>query len=330
MLDRIALRLCAFMALLAVLSFPCKAAAQREGESPVAVTHYAPISAILSNEQHRLAFAIRSFQLNGVRSYLLVDPQTLKTFIAPEAAWSDRETKSDDLSRSPYINALHLTTSPPYPIQNQGLTHALKPVRDVAFLTIDMCPSLHTFARPFFDRLIAEQTHHRIPVTIDLSGSWILKHREEYAWLKNAAATGALEVTWVNHMYRHRYETHIPIGQNFLLLPGTDYDHEVLALEKLLISTGVTPSVFVRYPGLVSDASIVARTRALGLIPLGADAWLAKGQPINDGAIVLVHGNGNEPGGPRRLTPDVLNAHEWWPIARAVRGETSDPAGSGL
>lgn len=34
---------------------------------------------------------------------------------------------------------------------------------------------------------------------------------------------------------------------------------------------------------------------AYGIIPLGSDAWLAKGQPANSGSIVLIHGNGNEP-----------------------------------
>jgi hypothetical protein len=31
-----------------------------------------------------------------------------------------------------------------------------------------------------------------------------------------------------------------------------------------------------------------------GLIPVGSDAWLAKGQKANNGSIVLIHGNGNE------------------------------------
>ena len=34
-----------------------------------------------------------------------------------------------------------------------------------------------------------------------------------------------------------------------------------------------------------------------GLIPIGSDAWLAKGQPVHKGSIVLIHGNGNEPVG---------------------------------
>ncbi|MNT87847.1 hypothetical protein D3C86_1607280 [compost metagenome] len=31
-----------------------------------------------------------------------------------------------------------------------------------------------------------------------------------------------------------------------------------------------------------------------GLIPIGSDAWLAKGQHAQDGSIVLIHANGNE------------------------------------
>ena len=33
------------------------------------------------------------------------------------------------------------------------------------------------------------------------------------------------------------------------------------------------------------------------MMGLGADGWIAKGQPIKRGAAVLVHGNGNEPEG---------------------------------
>ena len=32
-----------------------------------------------------------------------------------------------------------------------------------------------------------------------------------------------------------------------------------------------------------------------GLIPIGTDAWLAKGQQSTPGSIVLIHANGNEP-----------------------------------
>ncbi|MCX6270788.1 MAG: hypothetical protein NTU44_06140 [Bacteroidetes bacterium] len=52
-----------------------------------------------------------------------------------------------------------------------------------------------------------------------------------------------------------------------------------------------------RFTGLISDKEIYNRILKFGLIPVGSDAWLAKGQwPVN-GSIVLIHANGNEPVG---------------------------------
>jgi hypothetical protein len=45
----------------------------------------------------------------------------------------------------------------------------------------------------------------------------------------------------------------------------------------------------------------MTRLVELGLIPLGSDAWLAKGGIPVAGSFILVHGNGNEPGGVRRF-----------------------------
>lgn len=35
----------------------------------------------------------------------------------------------------------------------------------------------------------------------------------------------------------------------------------------------------------------------LGLIPIGSDSWLSKGQSPINGSIVLIHANGNDPVG---------------------------------
>jgi hypothetical protein len=80
-----------------------------------------------------------------------------------------------------------------------------------------------------------------------------------------------------------------------LLAPGTDLDFEILGTEIALLQNGLMPSVFFRFPGLVSDNKIVTKITDFGLIPIGSDAWLAKGQQAQRGSIVLIHGNGNEP-----------------------------------
>jgi len=61
----------------------------------------------------------------------------------------------------------------------------------------------------------------------------------------------------------------------------------------------IVPSVFFRFPGLVSDREIYRKILNLGLIPVGSDAWLAKRQQPSYGSIVLIHANGNEPLGVR-------------------------------
>jgi len=294
------------------------------------ISDYKPIKQVVIDTNHHRYVAIRHFEKTGVSSYLLVDPQTLKTSIQPASNFDIAKNQDDVLKSSIYARALARTTAPPFPIQNQGLTHAFHSAPHVAYLTIDMCPSSHAFNKDFYERLIAFGAKHHLPMTIDVSGLWIVRHGEEYSWLKKAIAAGQLNVTWVNHAYLHRYLRDAPLERNFLLIPGTDVDSEILEVEKLLIADNQTPSIFFRYPGLVSDPYVVTRTRELGVIPLGADAWLAKGQPIRDGSIVLVHANGNEPAGLELLTDDVLAAHRWRPLNEAITydpGHSSQDAG---
>jgi hypothetical protein len=64
-----------------------------------------------------------------------------------------------------------------------------------------------------------------------------------------------------------------------------------------MLQNGLRPSTFFRFPGLVSDQQVVDSVLNYGIIPIGSDAWLAKGQKAYSGSIVLIHGNGNEPMG---------------------------------
>ena len=71
----------------------------------------------------------------------------------------------------------------------------------------------------------------------------------------------------------------------------------------LLLENGLIPSPFFRFPGLVADGGLLEKLRQLSLIPIGSDAWLAKGENPANGSFILVHGNGNEPQGVRKLLP---------------------------
>ena len=104
-----------------------------------------------------------------------------------------------------------------------------------------------------------------------------------------------IKITWVNHTYNHHYDPKAPLNENFILSPGTDINFEILGTEIALLQHGLLPSVFFRFPGLVSNNKAVTAVTDFGIIPIGSDAWLAKGQQAANGSIVLIHGNGNEP-----------------------------------
>ena len=108
-----------------------------------------------------------------------------------------------------------------------------------------------------------------------------------------------------------------------MLNKRTNLKKEILGLEKLLIEKGETPSIFFRFPGLVSNPSLMRALReTYFLIPLGADAWIAKNQTITEGSLILVHGNKNEPLGIKLLEkklPQTVKKYHFSPIQEAFR-----------
>jgi hypothetical protein len=132
---------------------------------------------------------------------------------------------------------------------------------------------------------------------LSISGLWLIHHFADFRWLVDQRESGALDILWVDHTYHHPYRRNLPIGSNFLLAEGVDPEAEILDTERLLIANGETPSLFFRFPGLVSSDPLMQAVSRFHLVTLGADAWLAKGQQPERGSIVLVHPNGNEPKG---------------------------------
>ena len=106
---------------------------------------------------------------------------------------------------------------------------------------------------------------------------------------RTAVLSMDLQTAIVAHYAKDR-----PDDQTFMLKKGLDPDFEILETERLLIANGGTPSVFFRFPGLVSSSPLMQTVRRHHLITVGADSWLAKGQRPGPGSIVLVHPNGNE------------------------------------
>jgi hypothetical protein len=170
-------------------------------------------------------------------------------------------------------------------------------------LTVDLCPSHKPLDRALFSTLTTAmgRVERPVPLAVAITGRWIFEHEADLRWLKGLIDSGAISVTWINHSFNHTVAKNQKIRSNFLLAKGTNLHHEILHNEVVMLRNGLTPSVFFRFPGLVSDPAVYDSVVAVGLIPVGTDAWLAKNQWPTDGSIVLVHGNGNEPLGVKRF-----------------------------
>jgi len=232
---------------------------------------------------------IRQFKFHGVGMGLAVNPQSLATNILPLRGLHCNALSSH-FSQTNYGRLLTLARGRDFEQDNAGVTRS--PLNPHVFLTTDLCPSSKVFEKDFYEWV----RDHKTPIAISISGLWIQEHPEELKVLKELPSAGA-PVTWVNHSLTHPYDRALPDGKNFFLLLGVDVREEVLGNEQTMIENGLTPSVFFRFPGLISSRAMADQILAWNLIPLGADAWLALDQKARPGSIILVHGNGNEPRG---------------------------------
>ncbi len=267
--------------------------------SPAAVIeHLRPVFKPYRDSNKRLKIAIRSLKEDGRARFVSVDPETFTTEVVDDRAIASTDVKIKEWKGTRFVEALYRYTEPSEGIENQGMRSG-EDRTDGLFLTIDLCPSTKGFDRNAFEATEALGTP--APIAIAVSGLWIEGHRGEFDWIRKEEAEGRLAITWMNHSYSHPYDKSKELKENFLLTQGVDFEDEVLRNEKLLLENGITPSVFFRFPGLIADAGLLEKLRKLSLIPIGADAWLAKNEAPKSGSFILVHGNGNEEGGIERL-----------------------------
>ncbi len=269
------------------------------GQSSEHISGYARMLAIARVDEKDLLL-LRSFQKEENSFYLVADMKTMVTSVIPvkgvDARASDWTKLQVSYANSPYIKALMDAKRRDLSLQDAGIAHGY-PFEKGITLTIDLCPSQKPLDRVVFTSLIEGLKNIEIPVPvgISISGKFMLNHPDDIDWLLGMVRQKQLAITWINHSYHHYYQPGLALRENFLLAQGTDLDVEVLENEKAMLGHGIVPSVFFRFPGLVSNRILVDRIIDYGLIPIGSDAWLAKGQKPVTGSIVLIHGNGNEP-----------------------------------
>jgi hypothetical protein len=274
-------------------------------QSPAMVGDYQPELKACVSADGRKAVAIREMTVAGQKLALLADPQALTTRLERAACWTCSEMSEADLKSTRMGRAIGESAEAPGLIhrgflQNAGLTHGAAPGD---FLTGDLCPSKRPLDRAFFARLEAASPH--APIALSVSGLWLIHHSADFRWLVDQRNSGALDLLWVDHTYHHPYRRKLADTANFLLTRGIDPEREILDTERLLIANGETPSLFFRFPGLISSDPLMQAVSRFHLVTLGADAWLAKGQQPENGSIVLVHPNGNEPKGLALFSRDL-------------------------
>jgi hypothetical protein len=254
----------------------------------------------VGNYNHQKVIVIRKYAKAGKQFYIGVDANEITTAIIPSdqikltpSSWPQILI---DYKNTPYIKAILAAKQQSFVMQNSGIINGY-PAEKGIVLTVDLCPSHKPLDRIIFTSLIKEFNKYEkpVPIALSITGRFMITHSEDLDWLKNLEKDGLIDITWINHTFNHHYNPKVPLKTNFLLEPGTDISFEILGTEMALLEKDLELSVFFRFPGLVSDHQLVDDITNYGLIPVGSDAWLAKGQVAHNGDIVLIHGNGNEP-----------------------------------
>ncbi len=164
-------------------------------------------------------------------------------------------------------------------------------------ITTDLCPSTKPWNRGLYEALVAlgRKLGKPLPVGIAISGRWMERYPKALAQLVRWNKEGKLAITWINHSDTH------PVRGNFLVNPKVDFTKEVEVQANRMRAAKIYNSPFFRFPGLIFNFSRMRQLSGMGYVAVGADAWLAKGERVRNGSIILVHGNGNEKFGVRLL-----------------------------
>jgi peptidoglycan/xylan/chitin deacetylase (PgdA/CDA1 family) len=251
------------------------------------ITNYKIINGCYENNGKSYV-ALREFRKDNTIKVLAVNSNNLHSIVFNKDQLIKRECQS-----SRYSNLLNKSSSAPYPLENDGIVRTENGI----VLTTDLCPSSKKgFEKRLYKTLFLNFTNP-VPVTLFITKRWIKRHIKEFRKFKTWQKEGKLDITWGNHTAYHHYHPKAKLEHNYVLSPEENLKKDVLDLEIELLNRGVTPSVFFRFPGLVSNKKSVLLVKKLGLIIIGSNSWLANGDKLKNNSIILLHGNKNEPRG---------------------------------
>ncbi len=271
--------------------------------------------------QENSYFILRKFYQNNMEKYLVLQDKSYKIFVLSASDIQDISAYGELYENSEYKKHQDMIYNHKPNInsslQNNGITH-LEWWEEV-FLTADFCPSWKNgFEKEILEKFI-KQGHKNIWIAI--TSTWIEGHSDDYTWLRDKNNSWELNILWINHTKTHNYEYGVDFSKNFILTPWLKLRDEILDVEKKLLEKWQIPSIFLRYPGLVSDNETRKKTiYDYGLLPLWANAWLAKWEHPQAWSIILIHGNKNEHYGVE-LMKKILdeNNFQYWDIKNILK-----------
>lgn len=247
---------------------------------------------------------IRTATYQGEAARLVVDEESYATALVPAAALTQASraaSAGDRVQDTPYARSLAELARGGAALDRVDSEAPSLGADEPFALTIDMCQSRKPWDKRLFDWAVglSEQLNAAVPVGIAMTGVWAKAHPTELDQLLTWQKSGKLAITWINHSSTHPLHCLDASCRRaqFLTARSVDFDEEVLGEERVILARGMAPSTIFRFPGLVHDANRLRQLARLSLMPLDANGWIAKGQPIHPRAVVLVHGNGNEPEG---------------------------------
>jgi hypothetical protein len=255
----------------------------------------------------------RTALLNGVPVVILTDCGPSFTSYMAESDAVTTATHSADIDTTKWAHAKEWFNKAA--ANELALCHGNRTqLERSACLTVDLCWSLRPFEPDLLKMFEAatQGDRHMAPVLF-VSGRWTEQHPSEMHHLIDLSQNKGLDITWGLHSYEH--------PKTGLFMNSYTRDrlrHDTLRHEAQLLEWGLVPSVYYRFPGLIHDRERLQEILALDLFPIDCDSWSAIaardgnienkgpfGHPVTGGSIILVHGNGNEPGG-------IPPFRRWW------------------
>ena len=180
--------------------------------------NYSPVFFCFETKDGREFAVIRTFTEENKSMQMMIDTDTLTAYIKPMV-----KTLGHQCGDSRYTKLLKLASSPPYPLQNDGISSSISGI----YLTTDLCPSSKKGYEHRLYRYIIENFPNPIPVTIFVTKRWIDKHPDSMRELEKYNADLNLSITWGNHTAYHHYHPNVPIRKNFVLSPDENLTKEL-------------------------------------------------------------------------------------------------------